>query len=293
VLSSSKHERGENRQSLKGGSQGGLVEAANVSFAYDAGPPVLQDVSLRIEAGAFVALIGQNGSGKTTLAKHLNGLLRPTAGCVRLAGRDVHGLPLNQVASDVGYVFQNPDHQIFAATVYDEVAFGPRNLGVATDATAERVRAALEAVELTGCEAADPFLLSKGHRQRLAVASVLALQPRMLILDEPTTGLDYCEQRHMMDLLAKLHADGLAIVMITHSPWVVAEYAERGVLMGGGRILFDGPLRDLFSREKLLQQAHFQLPDVTRLGLRFGFTPLTVAEFIDQMTTTDPRAADR
>ena len=272
-----------------------LVEAANVSFAYDAGPPVLHDVSLRIDAGAFVALIGQNGSGKTTLAKHLNGLLRPTAGSVRLAGQDVHGLPLNRVAADVGYVFQNPDHQIFASTVYDEVAFGPRNLGVAADVEARRVRAALDAVELTGCEAADPFLLSKGHRQRLAVASVLALRPRLLILDEPTTGLDYCEQRRMMDLLAKLHTDGLAIVMITHSPWVVAEYAERGVLMGGGRILFDGPLRDLFAREEMLRQAHFQLPDVTRLGLRFGFTPLTVAEFVDCMTAADPTSlsADR
>ncbi len=231
-----------------------------------------------------MALIGQNGSGKTTLAKHLNGLLRPTAGCVRLAGRDVHRLPLNQVAADVGYVFQNPDHQIFAASVYDEVAFGPRNLGVAADVVAARVGTALDAVELTGCEAADPFLLGKGHRQRLAVASVLALQPRLLILDEPTTGLDYGEQRHMMDLLAKLHADGLAIVMITHSPWVVAEYAERGVLMGGGHVVFDGPLRALFAREDLLRQAHFQLPDVTRLGRRFSFTPLTVAEFVDHMT---------
>jgi energy-coupling factor transporter ATP-binding protein EcfA2 len=187
---------------------------------------------------------------------------------------------MNSVAADIGYVFQNPDHQIFAATVVDEVAFGPRNFGLATDELAERVRSALQAVGLSGLEDADPFLLSKGHRQRLAVASLLAMRPRLLILDEPTTGLDFQEQRHMMDLLAQLNAQGMAILIITHSPWVVAEYAQRGVLMTSGRILFDGPLRALFAEEALLRQAHFQAPDVTRLGRRFGFTPLSVQEFV-------------
>jgi energy-coupling factor transport system ATP-binding protein len=111
------------------------------------------------------------------------------------------------------------------------------------------------------------------------VASLLALRPQLLILDEPTTGLDYAEQRRMMELLARLHAQGLAIVMITHSPWVVAEYAQRGVLMSDGRILFDGPLRALFAEEALLARAHFRVPDVTRLGRRLGFTPLSVDEF--------------
>ena len=181
-------------------------------------------------------------------------------------------------------MFQNPDHQIFAATVADEVAFGPRNFRVAADELAERVRGALQAVGLSGLEDADPFLLSKGHRQRLAVASLLAMRPRLLILDEPTTGLDYHEQRHMMDLLARLHAQGMAILIITHSPWVVAEYAERGVLMSGGRIVFDGPLRALFAEEALLGSAHFHAPDVTRLGRRFGFTPLSVEEFSRQLS---------
>jgi energy-coupling factor transporter ATP-binding protein EcfA2 len=256
-----------------------LVHADAVEFAYDSGAPALRGVSLRIAAAEFVALIGQNGSGKTTLAKHLNGLLRPSHGRVLLRGVDVSTLPLNRVASDVGYVFQNPDHQIFAPTVYDEVAFGPRNFRLATTETTDRVHAALDAVGLVGLEDADPFLLSKGHRQRLAVASVLALRPQLLILDEPTTGLDYREQRRMMDLLAQLHAHGMAILMITHSPWVVAEYAERGVLMRDGSILFDGPLRALFTEETLLASAHFRAPDVTRLGRRFGFTPLSVEEF--------------
>ena len=160
-----------------------LVEAESITFRYESGAAALNDVSLRIDASEFVALIGQNGSGKTTLAKHLNGLLRPASGRVMLSGTDLRELAMNKVAADVGYVFQNPDHQIFAATVVDEVAFGPRNFRVAADEVAERVQSALEAVALRGLEDADPFLLSKGHRQRLAVASLLAMRPRLLILD--------------------------------------------------------------------------------------------------------------
>jgi energy-coupling factor transporter ATP-binding protein EcfA2 len=257
-----------------------LVQAEAIEFGYDSGASVLREVSLTVRAGEFLALIGQNGSGKTTLAKHLNGLLRPRRGCVLLRGIDIGTLPLNRVAIDVGYVFQNPDHQIFAATVRDEVAFGPRNFGLSPAEIDERIRAALDAVGLLGLEEEDPFLLSKGHRQRLAVASLLALRPQLLILDEPTTGLDYSEQRRMMDLLAELHGSGTTILMITHSPWVVAEYAQRGVLMKDGRILCDAPLRALFAQEALLAEAHFCPPDVSRLGRRFGFTPLSVEEFV-------------
>jgi energy-coupling factor transporter ATP-binding protein EcfA2 len=266
-----------------------LVEAESITFHYESGAAALMEVSVRIAARDFIALIGQNGSGKTTLAKHLNGLLHPNSGCVLLSGRNLRELPMNTVAADVGYVFQNPDHQIFAATVIDEVAFGPRNFGLAPSEVTGRVQGALEAVGLRGLEAADPFLLGKGQRQRLAVASLLAMQPRLLILDEPTTGLDYDEQRRMMDLLARLHTQGMAILIITHSPWVVAEYAERGVLMGAGRILFDGPLRALFAEEELLARAHFQAPEITRLGRRFGFTPLSVEEFSRQLSAVSPQ----
>jgi energy-coupling factor transport system ATP-binding protein len=260
-----------------------LIEAEDISFEYDSGTPALKGVSLRLPAGEFVAVIGQNGSGKTTLAKHLNGLLRPTAGRVALSGSDLSTLAMSRVAAEVGYVFQNPDHQIFAATVAEEVAFGPRNFGRAGAELTERIGEVLEAVGMRGLDDVDPFLLAKGQRQRLAVASILVMRPRLLILDEPTTGLDYDEQRRMMDLLARLHAQGLGVLIITHSPWVVAEYAKRGVLMSGGRILFDGPLRSLLAEETLLAQAHFQAPEVTRLGRRFGFTPLSVDEFTQQL----------
>ena len=257
-----------------------FVEMNGVGFSYPDSRAVLHDIDFRIDHGEFVALIGQNGSGKTTLAKLANGLLRPQQGQIRLETADLSRMPLTEVAARVGYVFQDPDQQLFAATVRDEVQFGPLNLGVAGSELEQRVSESLEAVGLAGLDEVDPFLLTKGQRQRLAVAALLAQRPRLLILDEPTTGLDYLEQRRMMGLVGRLHRQGIIIVVITHSPWVVAEYAERGVLLSGGRIVFDGPLRELFARESLLEASHFRVPDATRLGNRFGVTALSVEEII-------------
>jgi energy-coupling factor transport system ATP-binding protein len=257
-----------------------LLDVQDVSYVYATGRAALTAVSLQVLEGELVALIGQNGSGKTTLARHLNGLLQPTQGRVLLRDRDVRDLHLSDVAAEVGYVFQNPDHQIFAASVREEVAFALRNFGVANDEIDRRVHAVLETVGLLGMEDEDPFLFGKGQRQRLAVASLLALRPKVLILDEPTTGLDYLEQVRMMSLLRDLHARGMTLIVITHSPWVVAEYAQRGVLMREGRIVFDGPLRELFSHESLLEESHFRVPELTRLGRRLGFTPLTLDELL-------------
>lgn len=261
-----------------------LLSVRNVTHRYDSGRVALADASVTVHAGEFIALIGQNGSGKTTLARHMNGLLTPTQGEVRLRGSDLRTLPLNRVAADIGYVFQNPDHQIFSATVGEEVAFGPRNFGYSPAEIAQRTAAALDAVGLAGLEQEDPFLFGKGQRQRLAVASLLALRPRVLILDEPTTGLDYREQQRMMALLRRLHQEGMTIVAITHSPWVVAEYAERAILMQDGRVRFDGPLRELFAQPELLTECHFRIPDITQLGQRLGFNPLTIEEFLTTVT---------
>jgi energy-coupling factor transporter ATP-binding protein EcfA2 len=258
-----------------------FLRVKNLSFAYPYGPRVLDDVTLEIAAGEFVAIIGQNGSGKTTLAKHLVGLLAPSAGRIVIGGRDRATLHPAETAHEVGYVFQNPDHQIFAATVADEVAFGPRNFGLDDAEIARRSEEVLRAVNLTGERDRDPFLLSKGERQRLAVASVLALRPRMLILDEPTTGLDYREQRRMMTLVGDLNRAGIAIVMITHTPWLVAEYARRVVLMRKGRVMFDGGVHEFFERDELLANSSFRPPEATMLGRRFGFTALRPEELAD------------
>lgn len=213
-----------------------LIEVRDLVHVYPGGGRALDGVSLTIRRGEMLALVGHNGSGKTTLARHLNGLLKPTSGRVLLEGEDVSRIPLHRVAARVGYVFQDPDHQIFSATVRDEVVFGLRNFGVAGAELERRTAEAIRAVGLEGLEDADPFLLGKGDREQLAVASMLALRPQVLILDEPTTGLDYREQRQMLDLLAALNREGLTVVLITHSEWVVRDYARRVVRLRAGRI---------------------------------------------------------
>jgi energy-coupling factor transport system ATP-binding protein len=255
-----------------------LVEVQCLSHVYGGAVRALDRVDLTINPGEFVAIIGQNGSGKTTLAKHIVGLLKPSEGRVILAGSERAGLSAAQAASLVGYVFQNPDHQIFAGTVGDEVAFGPKNFGLPADEIERRSDRVLKAVGLETMRGKDPFLLGRGERQRLAVASVLALEPRLLILDEPTTGLDYPQQRRMMELVSELNRAGTAIVIISHTPWLVAEYARRAVLMRKGRKLFDGPVRDLFAQEELLKSACFKVPEATALSRRFGMVALTAEE---------------
>ena len=239
----------------------------------------LDGVTVNIMPGEFVAIVGRNGSGKTTLAKHLNGLLTATSGRVLLDGADVAVLALEDVAQRVGYVFQDPDHQLFAATVVDEVAFGPRNLGLPAAEVRARVDEALGAVGLEARDD-DPFLLDKGARQRLAVAAILAMGPQVLVLDEPTTGLDHAEQRRMLALLRRLRDAGRTIVIVTHTPWVIAEYVERVVLLAGGRLRFDGASRRFFADAALVREASFRAPDVTRLGQGFGCTPLDVPELL-------------
>jgi len=255
-----------------------LLRVDHLSFAYPFGPRVLDDVCLGIAAGEFIAIIGQNGSGKTTLAKHLVGLLAADDGKIIIGGRDRSTLHPAETAQEVGYVFQNPDHQIFAATVADEVAFGPRNFGLDDAEIARRSEEVLSAVNLTAERDRDPFLLSKGERQRLAVASVLALRPRLLILDEPTTGLDYREQRRMMGLISELNRSGIAIVMITHTPWLIAEYARRVVLMRKGSVMFDGGVREFFAHDEALANSSFRPPEATILGRRFGRSALRPEE---------------
>jgi energy-coupling factor transport system ATP-binding protein len=257
-----------------------FIGIENVSYSYAGGPRVLDSIDLKVEAGEFLAIVGQNGSGKTTLAKHIVGLLQPAMGRVTIDGKDRAQMRPAETAREVAYVFQNPDHQIFAATVEEEVAFGPRNFGLPDDEIRRRCDEALEAVGLQNERQSDPFLLSKGERQRLAVASVLVLRPRMLILDEPTTGLDHREQLRMMALVRDLNRSGIAIVIITHTPWLVAEYARRVVLMRKGAKIFDGSVREFFMQDDLLRSSSFRAPEITELSRRFGTLALTTDEFV-------------
>ena len=267
-----------------------FIEIENLSYSYAGGPRVVDSINLKVEAGEFLAIVGQNGSGKTTLAKSIVGLLVPATGRITIDGKDRSRMRPAETAREVAYVFQNPDHQIFAATVDEEVAFGPRNFGLPEDEIRRRSDEALEAVGLQNERQSDPFLLSKGERQRLAVASVLVLRPRMLILDEPTTGLDHREQLRMMALVRDLNRSGIAIVIITHTPWLVAEYARRVVLMRKGAKIFDGGVREFFMQDELLRSSSFRAPEITELSRRFGTLALTTDDFVAWVKGVKERA---
>ena len=261
-----------------------ILRVEGLVYAYPGyGLEALRGINLEIREGEFVALIGQNGSGKTTLAKHFNGLLKPSAGRVFLKGRATTEYKQQQVSRLVGYVFQNPDHQIFCNTVYDEVAFGLKTLGEPLRSMNGRVAEALETVGLKGYEKKVPFALSKGERQRVAVASVLAVRPEILILDEPTTGLDEKQQRALMEMLRRLNARGHTVLIITHSMEVAAEYAARAIVMKDGRVLLDGPTRWAFAQEDRLKEASLHPSPLVRLSNRLGTRGLTVKQMVEEL----------
>ncbi len=244
----------------------------------------LRGIDLSVWEGEFSAILGQNGSGKTTLAKHFNGLLKPTSGCMWVQNKPTTEYSHRELARRVGYVFQNPDHQIFARTVAEEVGFGLKMQREVPKTTEKRVAEALEVVGLQGYEQKVPFALTKGERQRVAVASVLATQPQVIILDEPTTGLDYRHQRNMMEMLKRLNRDGHTIIVITHSMWVATEYANRTILMKDGRIVSDGPTRTIFSDENRLAEASLSPPSLVRLSNWLGTEALTVQQMVQELT---------
>jgi len=257
-----------------------VIEIAELKYAYPDGQNVLNGIDLIIREGEFVAIIGQNGSGKTTLVKHFNGLLKPTEGNVVVCGINTRRRKVSDLAKEVGFVFQNPDCQIFAHTIFDEVAFGPRNLGIAEKEVSRRVYDALTAVQLNAYEKDDPFALTKGEKQKLAVASVLACTPKILVLDEPTTGLDYHEIISIMNLLVELNKRGHTIIIVTHSMWVAAEYAHRIIVLSDGKIVLDNTPRMVFKEEKLLKQFHLLAPEIVSLSNMLGdMTLLSVDEF--------------
>jgi energy-coupling factor transporter ATP-binding protein EcfA2 len=261
-----------------------LLEARGLRFRYeDQAAEAIAGVDFTLREGEFVALIGSNGSGKSTMARVLGGLLEGGTGSVDWRGRPLSALGAAERAATVGYVFQNPDDQIFAATVEEEIAFGPRQIGCSPEEVSARVRTVIDAVGLQSLERRDPFLLGKGERQKVAVASILALRPAVLILDEPTTGLDFREQRALMDVLERLHRSGQTVMIITHVPWVVGRYAERAVLLQEGRILYDGSVGGLFADEALCRRADFVPPEISRLGNRLGVPALDVESFLGSL----------
>jgi energy-coupling factor transport system ATP-binding protein len=277
------HCRPNPRQATVPGVTDPLVAARPILTLRDATlahPPqrgaIIGPISLTIGAGEFVTIVGANGSGKTTLAKLMGGILRATEGSVRVAGLDPAAERRSKLAEVVGFAYQNPDHQIFSATVQAEVEFGPLTLGLPSDLAHSRAHDAIAALHLDGYETQDPFSLTKGERQRVAIASILAMGPRILVLDEPTTGLDDRQQQSLMQMLVALREGGRTIVITTHTTRIAVEFSSRIIVLDAGRVVLDGPPERVFRAEGILAEAGVAVPPVVRLANRLGLPALSV-----------------
>ena len=250
----------------------------------------LAGLSLTVRPGEYVAIVGANGSGKSTLAKHLNALLKPQRGEVWVAGLNTKD-PANTrpIRQTVGMVFQNPDNQLVATIVEEDVAFGPENLGLPAAEIRRRIEHAMEQVDVAELRHRQPHLLSGGQKQRVAIAGVLAMEPRVLVLDEATALLDPLGRREVLDTVQRLHRRGRTIIHITHFMAEAAE-AERVVVLSGGRQVLDGPPREVFGQAELLRRLGLEVPPMALLaerlrarGLDLPTAPLTVAEMAEAL----------
>ena len=233
------------------------LHVEGLAFAYPDGHQALFGVDLRIERGERVALLGPNGAGKTTLVLHLNGVHRAGAGTVRVGGLEVAKPNLQEIRRRVGVVFQDPDDQLFMPTVAEDVAFGPANFGVSGAALDARVDAALTAVDMAEHRARSPLTLSGGQRRRVALATVLACEPEILVLDEPSSNLDPVARRELADVLLRLDA---TMLMVTHDIPFALQICPRGVVLDDGAVVADGPTRDLLADDDLLRRHRLELP---------------------------------
>lgn len=260
-----------------------MVKFDHVAFGYAPGAETIRDLSFTIEKGDFVALIGANGAGKSTISRLCNGLLRPTAGRVTLCGQDTLTTPTSRLARSVGFLFQNPDRQICENTVRDEIAFSMKAQGWPQAKIEERIASALDTFHLQGDWF--PFERSRGERQRIALAGVLVCEPELLILDEPTTGLDYLECIGIMDYVKTLNEEkGVTVLMVSHDMELVQSYARRVFVLNDGRLLGDGPVNTIMKNTALLSQARVLPAQIPALALCFD------ERFADVYTVDDMEA---
>ncbi len=261
------------------------VHVENLTYIYQPyGVVALEDVSFEVGEGEFVAVIGQNGAGKTTLLKSIVGLLKPARGRVLVEGLDTRQATVAELSTRAGLVLQNPDQQLFCQTVEEEIAFGPRNLNLPDYEVERRVEEAITLLGLERFRREFPLALAIGDRARVVIASVLAMRPRIILLDEPTMGQDYRGHHQIMGIAERLHRDGHTIIIATHHVDLVAEYARRVIVLCGGRILLDDTPAAVFSQPELLLQTHIAPPQITQLAqalpsyLGLPRDALTVAE---------------
>ena len=237
-----------------------------VWFSYTAGHPVLSDISIKLEPGEVVGIMGENGAGKTTLVKHINGLLKPERGAVYIEGVDTRQTSTAKLARNVGFVFQNADHQLFADTLEGEISFALRNLGFPEDEIKNRVTHYIDFFDLTRYHDQSPFLLSGGERKRLALASVLCVEPTILILDEPTQAQDANQKRKLLELINSFRRPNHILLLVTHDVEFAVQAVDRLLILSQGCLLADGSPRQILSNPQLLQKARLLPPQLTQLA---------------------------
>ncbi len=259
------------------------IEIENLHFTYPSGIEALRGVSLVIEPGEQMAIVGQNGAGKTTLVRHFNGLLRPTHGTVRIGDWLTTDYSVARLAARVGYVFQNPDDQLFKSNVHNEVRFGPTNLGFPPKQVEARVNEALELLELSDRAEVNPYDLTPTWRKRVAIAAVIAMDTPIIVLDEPTTGQDYRSVQYLAGLMSILRERSKTVIAISHDIDFVAENFRRIVVMGQGQVLLDGAADMVFAQEEVLHSTYVEPPQLTRLGGRLALGPIiyTIDGFLE------------
>lgn len=273
-----------------------MIEFENVSASYDGELPILRDVSFRIPDGDFVAFVGTNGAGKSTTMRLVNGLLKPSSGQVLIDGVSTTQLRTSQLAAKVGFLFQNPDRQICCSTVREELLFGFRAQGRADAEAQAKVDAMIERFGFDGD--AEPFLLNRGTRQLLALASIIVMEPPVVVLDEPTTGLDFRECAKVMDVIAELNVRGTTVVMVCHDMEVVADYAKRVIAMTAGQVVADGETFAVLRDRDVLARTHLLPPQMVDVSLRLvedgavaASSPAALADTLDEMTDALASAA--
>jgi len=251
-----------------------IIVVDNLTHLYPEGSvEALRGVNLKVYPGDFMAIIGQNGSGKTTLVKHFNGLLKPTTGKVYVKGVDTSTSTVAKLARTVGYCFQNPDHQIVKNVVREEIAFGPKNLGVPDDEIERRIEEITTKLNIHKYLDEDPHELSKGNKARVNLAGVLAMKPDVLIVDEPLTGQDFKEAKAIMDLLMDLNREGKTIIIITHEMMFAAEYTRRIIVMNKGAMLYEGTPKQVYTKKDILEATSLTEPEITQLGFKLCGVP--------------------
>jgi len=242
-----------------------MISVQNVDFHYPDGPAVLQGVNLEIKDGEFVAIMGENGAGKTTLVKMFNGLLKPTTGTVTIDGIQTKEKSVAQLSRNVGLIFQNPDNQLFAETVTQELGFSLRNFGFPDDVVEKRVTSYLHILDLERYQNSSPFVLSGGERKRVALAAILVWDPKHVIMDEPTIGQDYLQKERLRNFITQLVSQGKTVVIVTHDIEFVAECKPRVVLLSHGSIIGDGPATQILTENNLVEQASLVMPQIAAL----------------------------